>query len=697
MIRLVATTLAAALLSLATPTGVHAAEAAGEELDQASRWAKSTFRTTWPVIEVLPWSFRYAGRPSSDLLPSWKLRVSPETRQGDEIRQSFSFADSKKGLEVNCDVTRYEDFPAVEWVLYFRNKGRRQTPILEDVRALDVRFRNDGRSVLLHRALGSSNKETDFSPVEQILEPGNQISLAPVGGLSSNISSLPFFNIEVRAPTSKAGDGRKEHRGSDALNGGGVMIGLGWSGQWSITFTRENRALHLQGGMELTRLRLLPGESIRTPRVLVLFWQGSDSLRGHNLLRSFLLAHHTPRPGGQLPTLPIAAMPWFLFEGGNRANETNQHEFASLYFQKKILVDTFWLDAGWFEGGWPKGVGNWFVRKEAFPHGLRPLADAVHRMGMRFLVWFEPETVSKGTWLDTHHPEWLLREGKQKLLNLGNEQARRWLAEHISRMIKEEGIDIYRNDFSLELLKYWRTADVPGRQGMTEIRYVEGLYDYWDELLSRNPGLLIDNAASGGRRIDLETVTRSVPLWRSDYFRGRMAAFQAHGTGLSLYVPLSATGVPPSPHNPHSALPDVYSARSAMSAGAALTWDVRRPDFNDALAERIVKEQNRIRKFYQGDLYPLTRITVREDRWLAYQYDRPDLDQGMLMAFRRSQSRQQSLTVQLKGLKTNRTYEVEDVDRGARHVYTGQELMAGFPIRITATPGSSLFIYRVRK
>ena len=87
-------------------------------------------------------------------------------------------------------------------------------------------------------------------------------------------------------------------------------------------------------------------------------------------------------------------MPWWQFDYGNRATENNQAEYASLAAKKKIAVDTFWLDAGWFEGGWPDGVGNWFVKREAFPRGLRPLADTAHSLGMRLLVWFEPERVS---------------------------------------------------------------------------------------------------------------------------------------------------------------------------------------------------------------------------------------------------------------------------------------------------------------
>jgi alpha-galactosidase len=476
------------------------------------------------------------------------------------------------------------------------------------------------------------------------------------------------------------------------------MIAVGWTGQWLASFARFAEGVHVRAGMERTHLRLLPGESIRMPRIALLFWNGSDHLRGYNLFRSFVLAYHTPRPGGRLPSLPVAAMPWFLFDNGNGATEENQTEFASLYFNQKIPVDAFWLDAGWFEGGWPNGVGTWFVRKDAFPRGLRPLSNAVHRMGMRFIVWFEPETVAPGTWLDIHHPEWLLpaRQQKQKLLNLGNKQARLWLTDHISRLIEQEGIDIYRNDFSLNPLEYWRSADAPDRQGITEIRYVEGLYAYWDELLRRHPNLLIDNGASGGRRIDLETMSRSVPLWRFDYFGGKLSAYQTSGAGLGLYVPLSGAGVPPTPRSSVE-MADRYAARSSMGAGEAFTWDVRRPNFDDALARQVAKEQKIVRKFFYGDLYPLTGITPDEGSWLAYQCDRPDMGAGLVVAFRRELSNRRSLSVKLRGLRAEAVYVVEDVDRGARKSLKGKDLAEGLELDISTTPGSALMVYTLKR
>ncbi len=567
--------------------------------------------------------------------------------------------------------------------MYFENKGRKATPILEQVRALDTEFQSREERYLLHWALGSNAQPTDFAPREQALEPGKRVSLAPVGGRSSNTTALPFFNLQMPGDEK---DSEPRERAGGNLDPGGVMLAVGWSGQWSAAFTRQAESVRADAGMELTHLRLNPGERIRTPRILLLFWQGSDRIRGQNLLRRFLLAHHSPRPGGSPPDLPVSACSWVAFGSGNKVTEQNQIAFAREY-KKMMPIDTFWLDAGWFKGGWPNGVGNWFPKKEAFPRGLRPLSDAVHKMGMRFIVWFEPERVHEGTWLDTKHPEWVLGKGKERLLNLGNPDARRWLTGHIAGMIKADGIDIYRNDFNMDPLPHWQRADAPDRQGITEIRYVEGLYAFWDALLKRYPHLMIDNCASGGRRIDLETISRSVALWRTDFALGKNASpgVQAQGPGLGLWAPLNATAVGESP--------DLDRARSAMGAGMAFLWDVRRAGFDAPLARKIVRQERSIRKFYSGDLYPLTPISNGNDAWLAYQYDRPDLGEGMVMAFRREQAPRKSCTVKLRGLDAKRRYKLEDLDTGAKKVYAGKKLAAGLRLDIANKPGSRLLIY----
>ena len=403
-----------------------------------------------------------------------------------------------------------------------------------------------------------------------------------------------------------------------------------------------------------------------------------------------------------MPVMPVAFNTFEQFQKGNLVTEKNQIEFATAIHDRQLPVDALVLDAGWFEGGWPYGVGNWFPKKDAFPRGLRPLSDALHQMGMKFCVWFEPERVSEGTWLDKHHPDWILQEGKQlawlrrkdkqKLLNLGNPEALRWLTDHLSEMITKEGIDILRYDFNIEALDFWRNADAPDRQGMTEIRYIEGLYALWDELLKRHPDLLIDNCSAGGRRIDLETYSRSLPLWRTD-FGGELAGEQSINLGLSLYVPLHSVATIKDKTDP----PDLYANRGIMSAGLILMYDVRPPDFDAALTRRIITEEKRISKFYYGDFYPLTPITTDEGDWVAYQCDRPDLKEGMVMAFRHRMAKDESLTVKLRGLREDRTYEVEDLDSAEKYNVSGKELAAGTRLHIAAAPGSSLLIYREAK
>ena len=95
------------------------------------------------------------------------------------------------------------------------------------------------------------------------------------------------------------------------------------------------------------------------------------------------------------------------------------------------------------------------------------------------------------------------------LFNLGNPEACRWMSRYIGDFIEQNGIDYYRQDFNIEPEGFWYANDKPGRQGICEIRYIEGLYAFWDYLLQRFPHLLIDNCASGGRRLDLETTSRS--------------------------------------------------------------------------------------------------------------------------------------------------------------------------------------------
>ena len=196
----------------------------------------------------------------------------------------------------------------------------------------------------------------------------------------------------------------------------------------------------------------------------------------------------------------------------------------------------WWIDAGW-NGIFPQAVGNWTPNATRFPNGLRPVGEAAAEAGLKLLLWFEPERVLPGTELwrqkELYHqlsPDQcrLCDQDPTKpcgLLALDTAAGRSYAVKMVSDMVTEANLSWYRQDFNILPASFWAAADKASaskhkglpRAGLTEALYVEGLYTFWDDLLAAHPGLSIDNCASGGRRIDLETLRRSVPLWRSDF------------------------------------------------------------------------------------------------------------------------------------------------------------------------------------
>ncbi len=557
-------------------------------------WASAAFQQTAAKAQffgpALPFSFQYAGRASSEFLKTWKCAVETKTGK-DASRQCLTWTDPATGLQIRATATAWSHYPAVEWVLHFKNTGQKDTTIMENIQALDVQLATaaPNQAVVLHQILGDFCNERSFLVQDTALKAGNRISLAPNGGRSSN-GTFPFFNLQYANQ--------------------GVIVAVGWSGQWAAAIDRSKAGpTRLTAGMEKTHLILHPGEEIRTPRILLLAWKG-DRLAAHNRFRRLMLFHYVPQQQGRPLRLPIAMQCFDRYFRKKAGWNTESGQIAAAQMTERVGCDTHWLDAAWFELGFPNGVGNWYADPQTFPRGLRPVTDACHKLGLQFILWYEPERVAEGSKIASEHPEFIFPGGKSRLFKLSDPAARRWLTDHLSQQIGEFGLDVYRNDFNIDPLGFWRAADAPDRQGMTEIRYIEGLYAMWDELRAKHPGLWIDNCASGGRRIDLETCMRSVPLWRSDTSCSPNHAEwdQMQTLGLSLYVPLFTAC---------SWATDAYVVRSGATAGAICQFDYLAPDFPLERAQTTLAEVRASQKFWYGDFYPLTMASTAPDVWAA--------------------------------------------------------------------------------
>lgn len=228
---------------------------------------------------------------------------------------------------------------------------------------------------------------------------------------------------------------------------------------------------------------------------------------------------------------------------------------------------------------------------------------------------------------------------------------------------------------------------------MSEIRHVEGLYAMWDDLLARHPGLIIDNCASGGRRIDLETISRSIPLWRSDvqcYPNFSLTAMQNQTHGLSLWVPLS-TGC--------ATELTTYAFRSALGPGMVIPWSDRgfepEQDFPLTWCRQMLNELEVVRPYFFGDFYPLLEFSLADDSWALWQFDRPDLGEGMVLALRRPASPFARLETPLRGLVAQGRYELHWLDGDVRQQVSGRDLLdRGLGFAIAEKPGSALLTYK---
>jgi alpha-galactosidase len=671
------------------------------------------------ALETVPFSFVYANKSSEQILSGWKRSETKKSLPDGRVQSITTYTDPATGLEVRWEATEFAPWGAVEWVVRLRNTGSSDSPIIENLLALDQKITVPPGAVVFHHVLGSAERTlspggapgmtSDYQRIDQRLDLGSDCHLAHYGLKQGKHveTDLPYFNAQ--------------------WDDGGLIGGIGWTGQWALTARRQADELALTVGQEITHFTLHPGEIVRTPSVLLLEWKGKDWLQSQNLWRRLLVAYYLPRVSGEVMTPLVTHSPNFtlmfddiaaktgrnpleawpslktgnpLFQQNpslNYVNENNQLEL--LHQLPNVGLEGYWMDAGWFIGGWPSGAGNWDPDPK-FPRGLKPVGDAAHQRGLNFVLWFEPQRVSPGTLVARQHPEWVLhlpddvkKEGWAKndgQFNFGLPAARQWMTDMLSQRIEEWGIDTYRNDNNVCPLPFWRAADAPDRQGITENHDIEGFYAFWDGLRQRHPRLVIDNANWRITGPDIEVTRRSIgSLTRTelDGYEYFPEVDQAQTMELSLWVPLHASLL--------NAL-DPYRVRSVATTGVGIGLNLLSPYIPQEELRKAVAEIKQNRPYWLGDFYPLTGFNSQDNEWCAWQFHRRDLGAGYALFFRRPKSAQSSMTVSLHGLEPAVKYDVtfaEGYDVNDRRTMTGDDL-AKLRVDQSSAPGSVLVRYR---
>jgi len=627
---------------------------------------------------ALPFSFQYGGVHSSELLPHWKF----ECKDIDRNNRVYSWTDPKTGLKVSAKLRQFERFAGVDWVLYFENTGTQNTPLIENVRTLDMNVTIRGgknQPNIINSLIADNHGPSGWTPTKYTLRNGGSRRIVPVGGKSSN-GQFPFWNIQC-------------HETGDNEESSGMFVAIGWSGQWSANFSKTDDDVNVNVGMDKISTTLYPGESIRQPRALIMPWN-SSRINAQVLFRRLMMFEYAPKPKYDLPVqLPVAGQSfdryWWNHDlpSAQRYQGWGGHEWGTYEGQvawAKILHKAGfthqWLDAAWFQEGWWRGTGNWFADTIRFPQGIGALGKAIHQLGMKFILWIEPERSLLSARMFKEHPDYFFPSlghrffsEETTLFKLNDPEARKFLTDFLRNWIITNNVDVLRIDFNIDPISYWNATDAANRRGITEVNYVAGLYEKWGQLIKDIPGLWIDNCASGGRRIDLETTALSVPLWSSDAgCHPETPVEWQHTTtmGMAQYLPVFSCAAWES---------DPYSFRSNASMGTVASFNFMDSDYDAQRAKAAAAEAKVYQKFWYGDFYPLTEVRLGDEHLLAWQLHREDLSAGIVYVFRQKNCLYSGYELSLHAIDGNATYEVtlkRDYSKGTTKRLSGEQLIS---------------------
>ena len=575
--------------------------------------------------------------------------------------------DGKIGnLTVTVKTKKYDKYDAEEWVLWFENTGDKNTEIISDIYDCDTVFPFEIDQ--------SQRKPWGYIPDKSdlcVISMNGMVESDRYWENSAECRSEFAFNYDYlcKMPDGTKSFSNRGGRSSDrympvfdvTAADAGYIIAIGWTGDWKAEFTECEDGVSVKAGLKETNFYLKPNEKIRTSSVLVMKY--SDTEDKYNKFRGLMRDHYSHISCTAAKKEGLMAFEFF----GSTTSDVMK-ERISVLSKHGIEFEEIWIDAGWYGKcqtnsliDWDECVGEWDINEETHPNRFHDVAEEAKKANARLMLWIEPERARSDTRVINEHPDWFLSipGTTNNILNYGNKDAWNYVFDLISGFVEELDLSCYRQDFNVPPASFFAGNDKADRRGITEIKHIMGMYELWDKLLEKYPGLLIDNCASGGRRFDIETLKRSIPFFRSDYFCNYTAdaeVVQAENNAANYFPYIGCC----------TKATDKYAMRSAYASSFGfMGWSREYMKLSNDDFEKLAgfaNEYRRIRKYFSKDYYSLGAEVYDTTSWTIWQYHDSSDDSGVLIAFRRSESPFDQVTLKLKSLNENKNYSYYNFD-----------------------------------
>ena len=509
----------------------------------------------------------------------------------------------------------------------------------------------------------------EWTLTQETLHPGARVLESRRG--STGHQANPWFAIQAGKPDEEHGE---------------VWFGaLAWSGSWRITVEQDQLdAVRVTGGFNPFDFGyvLHPGQSLETP----IFYGGyaANGLgEASRLLHHFEIAHILPKRIGTGES--AAPKPRPVIYNSWEATEFNVSEAGQMALADKAAalgIDRFVMDDGWF--GQRKddhaGLGDWYVNPQKFPHGLKPLIDKVHSLGMDFGLWVEPEMVNPDSDLYRKHPEWVLNfqgrprteQRNQLVLNLARPDVRAYVLSFLDKLLTENDIAFLKWDYNRNWSEPGWDQLPPVEQKKVYVEFTRNLYGILAELQRRHPKVELESCSGGGGRVDLGILKYADEVWPSDNTDPFDRLTQQNGFTYAYTPQVMMAWVTDSPHDLEhqirvTSIP--YRMLSSMQGSLGIGANIAK--WNDeemATAKRLIAAYHQVQPtIVQGSLYRLIS-PLNGSEFSATQTVNHDKSQSVVFLFLHStQEGRPFPRLKLEGLDPAANYALTSIEGVAQN------------------------------
>jgi alpha-galactosidase len=125
-------------------------------------------------------------------------------------------------------------------------------------------------------------------------------------------------------------------------------------------------------------------------------------------------------------------------------------------------------------------------------------------------------------------------------------------------------------------------------------------------------------------------------------------------------------------------------------------WITDAPDFDLKHGKKLLDQYLKVRHLLIGSWYPLLPYSREDSAWMASQYHRPDLQEGMILVFRHAESPYRTADLALRGLDADSEYVITYTSTNQEVIMKGADMMKNLPVTISEKHQSELILYRKR-